>query len=368
MISIPVPRGKFGGISSQVGGWRRKELAVLIDLVAGCRGTGSLTSGRVCWPRIRKPSTGAYLRDNNQLGQLAPKSVTFPTAANRHAQPSYRQLSGELRSRFCMGDDQPAGDTFRVLTVFQGQWGQRITENIQKHAPSDWSVESWTAPRVLPPIIDDPEDFLPPSLPPAHLVLALGEVPGLAQLVPDIVRLCGARSVIAPIDRSSSLPAGLAHQLEQWLDAMGVASVFPKPFCSLGQTSYNHRPSTKAYDDPIIRRFADHFGRPNLHVDVAEGKITNVDVLRDAACGCTRYVAERLIGVEIDESVERAGLLHHHFPCLASMNKEQEYLDTLMHVSGNILKEALKSQIKSHYSEAYLRPNGLIEETSNPEE
>ncbi len=267
-----------------------------------------------------------------------------------------------------MGDGQPAGEAFRVLTLVQGKWGQRISDNIQKHAPLDWSVESWTAPRVLPPIIDDPQDYLPPSFPPADLVLALGEVPGLAQLVPDSVDMCGARAVIAPIDRSSALPAGLANQLEQWLDNRGVASVFPKPFCSLGDTGYNLKPNAKGYDDALIRRFAESFGKPSLHVEVAEGKISKVDVLRDAACGCTRYVAENLIGTDVDESIEEAGLLHHHYPCLASMNQEPEYLDTLMHVSGNLLKESLKTQIKDHLSETYLRPHGLMEEESNPEQ
>jgi hypothetical protein len=262
-----------------------------------------------------------------------------------------------------MGDDQPAGDNFRVLTVFQGQWGQRITENIQKHAPSDWSVESWTAPRVLPPIIDDPEDFLPPSLPPAHLVLALGEVPGLAQLVPDIARLCGARAVIAPIDRNQSLPAGLARQLKQWLDDMGVASVFPKPFCSLGLESYNRKPMATDYDNEDVRRFADHFGKPSLRVEVAEGKIKQVDVLRDAACGCARYVAEQLPGTDVNESVEKIGMLHHHYPCMADMNKDKDYLDTLMHVSGNILQDVLKDEVRGHLSPvSYLRPDGLSED------
>jgi hypothetical protein len=30
----------------------------------------------------------------------------------------------------------------------------------------------------------------------------------------------------------------------------------------------------------------------------------------------------RLIGLPVDQAVEAAGMLHHHFPCLASMNKD----------------------------------------------
>ncbi|GAI47171.1 unnamed protein product, partial [marine sediment metagenome] len=53
----------------------------------------------------------------------------------------------------------------------------------------------------------------------------------MAQLVPAIAKLCGARAVIAPIDNTAWLPQGMANQLQRELDALGVASVFPKPFC-----------------------------------------------------------------------------------------------------------------------------------------
>jgi hypothetical protein len=252
---------------------------------------------------------------------------------------------------------------FRVLAVTQALWGERIAANIRAHAPSDWSVESWAAPRLIPPIVDDPETFLPASLPKADLVLALGEVPGLAQLIPDLVRRSGAKAVIAPIDRNESLPPGLAVQLKTWLDAMGVPSVYPKPFCSLTETSCNRTPLAAPYDDPTIRRFAQHFGRPQFKAIVESGRIVHLDVVRDAACGCARLVAAGLVGTSVDESIEKAGMLHHHFPCLASMNQDADYHDTLMHVSGNLLQDALKEEVRTHLTPvAYLRPDNLVEQ------
>jgi hypothetical protein len=65
----------------------------------------------------------------------------------------------------------------------------------------------------------------------------------------------------------------------------------------------------------------------------------------------------------VDESIDQAGMLHHHFPCLADMNKDPDYRDTLMHVSGNILIDALKDQVRAHLSPVgYLRPKGLIDQ------
>ncbi len=256
---------------------------------------------------------------------------------------------------------------FQILCVTQGKWGERIAENIATNAPTDWDVHTWAAPRVIPPIVDDPEDFLPPTLPTADLVLALGDVSGLAQLIPDIVEMTDAKAVIAPIDRNESLPPGLATQLSQWLKKMNVPIALPKPFCSLAEDSYNRKPLTETYDDPLIRRFASQFGKPEFQVTVEDQHIVAVEVQRDSACGCARFVAENIIGTQVDDAVEKTGMLHHHFPCLASMNQDKDYNDTLMHVSGHFLQDAIKDEISSHLSVVYLKPHGHVDDSPKKE-
>jgi hypothetical protein len=253
-------------------------------------------------------------------------------------------------------------DPLRVLLVTQGQWGERIANNISAKAPSNWIVQTWAAPRLIPPVVDYPEDFLPETFPPSDLVIALGDVPGLAQLVPDIVSMAGAEAVIAPIDRNASLPKGLARQLEGWLEQQGVSAIFPKPFCSLTETSLNRTPLVQSYDHPIIAQFAAVFGKPEFDIEVEDGTITRVDVLRDAACGCAQCVAQGLVGVAVEDAIEQAGLLHHHYPCLADMNKDEDYRDTLMHVSGNLLKDRVRDSLKSHLAIRYIRPQGHHED------
>jgi hypothetical protein len=255
-----------------------------------------------------------------------------------------------------------AAEPLRVLLITQGQWGERIATNISTNAPSNWVVHTWAAPRVIPPVVDDPEDFLPDSFPLSDLVVALGDVPGLAQLIPDIAKMAEAAAVIAPIDRNASLPGGLARQLEGWLEQQGVAVIFPKPFCSLTETRINRTPLVEEYQNDIIAQFAAVFGKPELAIEVEDGRIASVEVQRDAACGCARHVAEQLPGTKVDDAVEEAGMLHHHFPCLADMQTDPVYRDTLMHVSGNILRDTVKDEIRSHLSVIYLRPDGLSED------
>jgi hypothetical protein len=57
-------------------------------------------------------------------------------------------------------------------------------------------------------------------------------------------------------------------------------------------------------------------------------------------------VAQGLVGVSADDAEQEAGLLHHHYPCLASMGIDADYGDTLMHISGNLLKDNVGAQVK----------------------
>jgi len=247
----------------------------------------------------------------------------------------------------------------RILAIISGEYGQRHVNNIRAHGPDDWTIEVWQAPAVLPPIVDYPEDHLPDELPPADLILSFAEHKGVAELLPDIARMTGARAVIVAVDNESWLPRGLARQLRGWLQDMGVACATPKPLCSLTETDYGiARRKRIEYSDPFIAEFARHFGQPELRitVDPQTRRITSAEVVRDAVCGSTRYVAEKLVGVSADDAEQEAGLLHHHYPCLASMSKDRDYNDTLMHVSGNILKDNVRTQVKPFKRIQYIRP------------
>jgi hypothetical protein len=48
--------------------------------------------------------------------------------------------------------------------------------------------------------------------------------------------------------------------------------------------------------------------------------------------------------------------LHHHYPCLASMGKDSDFGDTLMHVSGNVLKDNVEEQVRPFRRIQYISP------------
>lgn len=247
----------------------------------------------------------------------------------------------------------------RILAIISGDYGQRHVDNIRAHGPKEWTVDIWHAPAVLPLMIDYPEDHLPDELLPADLILSFAELKGVAELLPDIARMTGAQAVIAPVDNEAWLPRGLARQLRGWLEDIGVACVTPKPLCSLTETDYGvARRERIEYRNEWIAEFARFFGRPELDiaVDAQTRTIVSVEVKRDAVCGCARYVARELVGVSVDEAEQQAGLLHHHYPCLASMGIDSAFGDTLMHVSGNVLKDQVAAQVKPFRDVRYYVP------------
>ncbi len=247
----------------------------------------------------------------------------------------------------------------RILAIISGEYGQRHVSNLRTNGPSDWQIESWRAPAVLPPVMDYPEDYLPPTLPPTDLLLSFGEHRGIAELIPEVARLTGAQAVIAGVDNEAWLPRGLARQLRGWLAAMNIPCVTPKPLCSLTESDYGvSRRERIRYENPLIAEFARHFGRPELRVrvDPVTRQIVEAEVVRDAVCGCARFVAQGLLGVSADDAEEKAGMLHHHYPCLAAMGIDSDFGDTLMHISGNIMKEAVADQVKPFKRVRYVVP------------
>ena len=258
----------------------------------------------------------------------------------------------------------------RILAVISGDYGARHVENIRTRGPQSWEIESWNAPTILPLIIDYPEDYLPERMPQADLILALAEHKGVAELLPEIAQLTGAKSVIAPVDNEAWLPRGLARQLRGWLERQGVACVTPKPFCSLTETGYDVTRREKiTYQDSLIAEFARYFGRPSFEivVDQQTKRITSAKAKRDAACGCAFFAAQRLVGVSVEDAEQEGGMLHHHYPCLASMGIDIDFSDTLMHVSGNIMRDEIARQVKPYKRVNYIAP-GKRSDDENPDQ
>jgi len=237
-----------------------------------------------------------------------------------------------------------------ILAITSGEFGHRNVRNIQENAPEDWKIEVWQAPPALPQMIDYPEDHIPDTFPESDLILSFAEITGVAELLPEIAKLSGAKAVIVAVNNETWLPLGLGRQLRDWLEDINVVCATPRPLCSLTDRDYGvTRYDRIKFDSPEIAEFARYFGKPNLKIEIDEesNSIKSTEVIRDAVCGNTRHVAEQIVGLSTDEVLDKASLLHKHFPCLTTMTKLDDFdHETLMHESGHQLTDNIKSQLK----------------------
>ncbi len=70
-------------------------------------------------------------------------------------------------------------------------------------------------------MIDYPEEFLPESFEPCDLILSFAENKSVAELIPEIAKMTGAKGVVVAVDNAAWLPRGLGNQLRELAGAHG---------------------------------------------------------------------------------------------------------------------------------------------------
>ena len=138
---------------------------------------------------------------------------------------------------------------------------------------------------------------------------------------------------------------GQRRQVEEKAAELGMEAAFAKPFCALAPDP----------NKPIIAQFLKEarIGNPVIEFTVQgsrEGKdvIMGANVVRSAPCGSTWFVAKKMLGLEPDQPDirERISEAHHSYPCTGSMERDNELGDTVLHVGGYIIREAVEGGLK----------------------
>lgn len=199
-------------------------------------------------------------------------------------------------------------------------------------------MEEHVLPAALPMIIDDPEEYLPSDAGHADVVIAIHIHQDLLVELPHLMARNGGRALIVPIEDPGWARPGLVRQVSEICRAKGVECEFPKPFCAL-------TPQT-----PVMQQFSEEYGvgRPKLVMTQRDGVVVAVEYVRGSPCGLTAWVAGKLVGTKIGgETLASVHSLQAAYPCLASMNMDPAFGDTLMHLSVGLLYEAVQEAVKS---------------------
>lgn len=216
-----------------------------------------------------------------------------------------------------------------------GLYSQRVAEYLRSRGGQ---VEEHVLPTNLPMMIDDPEEYLPPEAGHAEVVIAIHIHQDLLVELPHLMARNGGKALIVPIEDPGWARPGLVRQVGEICRAKRIECEFPKPFCAL-------MPQT-----PLIQQFAEEYsvGRPKLAITRRHGVVVEVECRRGSPCGLTAWVAEKLVGTKTDnETLASVHSLQAAYPCLASMNMDPAFGDTLMHLSVGLLYEAVQEALKN---------------------
>jgi hypothetical protein len=276
---------------------------------------------------------------------LAESNITI-TYLQQKTGAAVEDLVTAVRSLPGLASWLPINRQMRVLVALQGSFGLRMVETIQKQAPAHWNVSVWRAPPLMPPEREGLHRLLPRYLPAADLLLGLVESPHMPHLLPEMVVRSGARALLVPVENQRWIPTRVVAELGEQMAAMGVATAFPKPFCSLTMRTYSEARLREEYQDAHIAEFARYFGRPELRVLFDDSMlITRCDVRRDSACGFAHKLAEKLVGAPLDEAEERASALLREHSCPDGNGIDIEYQAPLSRIADSIVREAVRREV-----------------------
>jgi hypothetical protein len=215
-------------------------------------------------------------------------------------------------------------------------------------------------PSTLPPFIEEAEDFLPKVIPKADIAVAINLHPDVLYAIPEKLEEAGIRGLIVPVEEPHWCSAGLAKQLKEKCSELGIEFAAPKPFCTLKTTE----------ETPLLNRFVNEFGigYPKFEIEVSERdgfkRIESIRVLSSEPCGAAWFIGIRLRGFEFHDFRElwdRVAEAHHSFPCTASMEKDNEYDETLLHVAGYVARRAVDRALGYEgYEEVPVQLEGIV--------
>ncbi|KKN30124.1 hypothetical protein LCGC14_0837110 [marine sediment metagenome] len=210
----------------------------------------------------------------------------------------------------------------------------------------------------IPDFVEDLEEYFPKNLPPVDFLIVVGIHQDLLLGLPNYLKDKGIKAVVVPIEDPKWVPPGLQLLVLEEFEKYGIQATFPKPFCSLSKelNEYNKIGFHLTKDHEYIHEFIDYFkvGEPIISFLLSkDGKsIEDTCILQTAPCGSSFYVCQQLKskyfknGKSGDLSLnERISKVHHAYPCNASMDQDNILKDSILHVGGYLIRNAIRREL-----------------------
>lgn len=122
---------------------------------------------------------------------------------------------------------------------------------------------------------------------------------------------------------------GFKNQLEQYENVS-----CPENMCDLEEIG-----------DQVHDEFVAVYGKPIVEIEIEENKVSGVHVVRSSPCGSTYFVADEMVGEDLDNLPIKAGLKLQHYPCRAS--KLRLFVDECKkEIASNFHRDAFEEAIE----------------------
>ncbi|NYT19530.1 MAG: DUF166 domain-containing protein [Methanosarcinales archaeon] len=221
----------------------------------------------------------------------------------------------------------------KLGVILRGKYGSRLVETVR--SKTDMEVIVAEIPAYLPDFIDEPEDFFSgldfdTKVFDADIIITYSLHPDITPQIARMAGKAGVRALIVP-GGASKAPV---KELEDISKEYGIFIEVDEICCNVAS-------------DPATDDFTCFFGNPVLDVEVKDGKIAKVNVIRGAPCGSTWYMAEALVGTPVEEAGPKAGLLVSQYPCRAIRGQAGG-----IHESSEMHKQEIEAAIKRKLASA----------------
>jgi thymidylate synthase len=202
----------------------------------------------------------------------------------------------------------------RLMVFQQNGSGETKIAGLRKYGSELFEIEVFNIDAVLPPVLDNTSEYLPDDIS-CDLVLDFLRHNDLST---DLAKLCEKKGI--PLIASGK-------------KIIGKAVITPPTCCGLPRLAG-------------LGNYGEHFGAPEFLVEIEDGRIVDVQVVRGAPCGASWEAASRLIGHPVEDAVRKIGL-DTQFYCYANpAGWDPIYGKSPVHFAGKIHSKGLLKAIE----------------------
>jgi thymidylate synthase len=160
-----------------------------------------------------------------------------------------------------------------IIVFQQSGSAERKTAGIKKYGKDISIKKIFSIDEALPEVLDNPEEYLSEDFS-GDLVLNFLKHPDLSSC---LVELCEKKSI--PVVTTGKPGKGYT----------------PFTCCGLGRAEK-------------LGKYGDQFGFPEYHVDLEDGRISHIEVMRGAPCGATWAAMLKIVGLPAEEALVKLPL------------------------------------------------------------